>query len=44
MVIFHAVPNIAESEIELLYVKGKAVISLEKEQCTAKKSHFKAQK
>lgn len=31
MVIFHATLNILELKIELLYVKGKDVVTLEKE-------------
>lgn len=44
VLIFHAILNILESKIELVYVKGKDVISLEKEQGTATASNFKAQK
>lgn len=44
MVIFHAILNILESKIELFYVKGKGVLSPEKEQCSATASNLKAQK
>lgn len=44
MVIFHAILNILESKIELFCVKGKDVLSPEKEQCSATASNLKAQK